>query len=538
MLHLTRRLTLAALATLPLSTLAAQSKAIAATATAPAPPKLVVFITIDQMRADYLERFAKDFTAGLARLSNGGAVFTNAFQDHANSETAPGHATTMSGREPWKTGIVLNDIGVPDPSAPLIGPRTGQQGASPYRFRGSTLIDWMRLKDQRSHALSVSRKDRGAILPLGRAHEGVYWYALDGRFTTSRYYADTLPSWLTRFNERKLPQSYAGKAWEPVLPLSRYPEPDSIAIEDMQHATRELAFPHRISANPDSAARDFANFPWMDEVNVALALEGVQAMGLGKGPQADLLAISLSTTDAVGHRFGPQSREVHDNMVRLDRTLGVLIDSLYKLRDSSTIIFALTADHAIAMPPEMLPVQKGQLPHERADLSALAASFRKTLALDTAALSFVDGILFLEPRALQARGIDRDSVARAFAKQAIGQPGVLRADLFSAILRADTLHDAVARRWRHAIPPDVPVAVVVSLRKGSMWVRTRTASHLSPYDEDTHVPLLFYGPGITTGKFAEFARVVDMAPTLAWLVDVTPTEALDGHVLRKALKKR
>ena len=501
----------------------------------PVPPKLVVFITIDQMRYDYLERFAKDYTAGLARLDKG-AVYTNAYQDHANSETAPGHATTLSGREPWKTGIVLNDIGVPDASAPLIETHTGQQGASPYRFRGSTFIDWLRLKDQRSHALSVSRKDRGAILPLGRAHESVYWYALDGRFTTSRFYADTLPTWVNRFNERRLPQSFAGRAWTPLLPPDRYPEPDTIAYEDMQHATREVAFPHRLSARPDSAARDLVNFPWMDEVTVALALEGVSALSLGAGPQTDLLAISLSTTDAVGHRFGAQSREVHDNMLRLDRTLGVLIDSLYRMRDSSSIVFALTADHGIAMPPEALPVRRGELPHERADLSALAATFRRALGVDSATLFFTDGILFLDPRDLARRHISRDSVAEAFAHDARRQPGVLRADLTRRMLRADTLNDPVARRWRHALPLDIPAAVVVTLRQGSMWVRTRTASHISPYDDDTHVPLLFYGPGIAPGRYGEFARVVDMAPTLAWLADVTPSEALDGHVLRKALK--
>src|SRR5438874_5980842 len=142
-------------------------------------PKLVLFITVDAMRPDYLSRFESQLTGGLGRLYRGGAVFTNGFQDHAITETAPGHSVTMSGRFPSHTGIVTNLQGVPDPQSAVVG--GGAPGASPFRFRGSTLIDWLIAKDPRSRALSVSRKDRGAILPLGRARESVFWYVPDGR---------------------------------------------------------------------------------------------------------------------------------------------------------------------------------------------------------------------------------------------------------------------------------------------------------------------------------------------------------------------
>src|SRR5262245_50648040 len=180
-------------------------------------PSLLVFITVDQMRPDYFTRFESQLTSGLARLYRGGAVFTNAFQDHGIRETAPGHAATMSGRFPRSTGIVQNTAGVEDQTALVIG--GGATGASPKRFRGTTLIDWLQKTDPRSRALSVSRKDRGAILPLGRAKQSVYWYATDGRFTTSTYYADTLPTWLNEFNAKKIPETYAGKLWNPLLPL-------------------------------------------------------------------------------------------------------------------------------------------------------------------------------------------------------------------------------------------------------------------------------------------------------------------------------
>ena len=217
-------------------------------------PTLIVFITVDQMRADYFERFSSQLTGGLGRLYRGGAVFTNGFQDHAITETAPGHSVTMSGRFPAHTGIVTNATGVGDANAPLVG--GGGVGASPYRFRGTTLIDWLRAKDPRSRALSVSRKDRGAILPMGRAKQSVFWYASDGRFTTSTYYADTLPTWVQKFNDRRrsrrATRENCGRC---LLPERSYPEPDSIPMENFGSS---YVFPHHYPDDPVQAARLFS----------------------------------------------------------------------------------------------------------------------------------------------------------------------------------------------------------------------------------------------------------------------------------------
>jgi hypothetical protein len=311
-------------------------------------PTLVVLITVDQLLPGYLTRWPGQLTGGLGRLHSGGAVFTRAYQDHAITETAPGHASTLSGRFPRSTGIVANVSGVSDAQAPLIG--GGGPGASPFRFRGSTLTDWLRTRDPRTRALSVSRKDRGAILPLGRAHQSAFWYVGDGRFTTSRYYADTLPTWVREFNERRSAQRYAGQSWTPLLPAASYAERDSVPVEA---GGRGYTFPHRLSANPDSAALALPSFPWMDQVTLDMALAGLEAMQLGRGPQTDVLAVSLSTTDAVGHRYGPDSREIHDQVVRLDRMLGVFLDSLYATRDSSRVVIALTSDHGVTPFPEI-----------------------------------------------------------------------------------------------------------------------------------------------------------------------------------------
>lgn len=497
------------------------------------PPTLVVFITVDQMRYEYFERFGPQLTGGLARLYRGGAVFTHAFQDHAITETAPGHASTLSGRFPRNTGIVMNLAGVQDPQAPLIG--GGGPGASPFRFRGSTLTDWMRVRDPRTRALSVSRKDRGAILPLGRAHQQVFWYASDGRFTTSTYYADTLPTWVRRFNERRIPQSMAGQAWTPLLPAGAYPEPDSVPVES---GGRDFTFPHVLPADPAQAAARFAEFPWMDQLTLDAALAGLREMQLGAGPQTDVLAISLSTTDAVGHRYGPDSREIHDQVVRLDRSLGAFFDSLYAVRDSARVIVALTADHGVTPYPEVHPGGAAAAAYH-VDPSGVIAEVRRALAaagVDTTAVRFESGLVSVDRAAFEGKRLGPDSAVARLAAAMRRLPGVLRVDRPATLARQDTVHDAIARRWYHMIPPDLPIELVVTLRPGHVWGSPGYAEHGSPHDIDAHVPVIFYGPAFRPGRYDQFARVVDIAPTLARVVGVRPTERIDGRVLEAALK--
>lgn len=505
----------------------------AAAAQAPAPPPaLVVFITVDQMRGDYLQKWAAQFTGGLARLNRGGAVFVNGFQDHAITETAPGHATVLSGRFPRHTGIVSNSFGVLDPQAPLVG--GGGLPASPFRFRGGTLIDWMRIHDPGSRALSVSRKDRGAILPLGRAHQSAYWYAADGgRFTTSTYYADTLPDWIRAFNARQEPESYAGKAWTLLLPDSAYPEADSVPYESLG---RGYAFPHVLPSDPAAAARLLPAFPFMDQVTLDLALAGVQALGLGRGPATDLLAISLSTTDAVGHQYGPDSRELHDMILRLDRMLGRFLDSLYTLRDSNTVILALTGDHGVQPIPEVYHLFTDR-PAGRVNVWPLVEQVRMGLhahGVDTTAFDFEDGALWVDRAALERGGLSVDSVMAAWAAVVLQEPGVLRINRVATLAR-DTLRDAIRRRWYHQIPPDLPIELVVTLRQHYVW-GTTPATHGTPWDQDAHVPIVFYGAPFKAGTYRRTARVVDMAPTLAAAIGVPVAEVIDGRALTEALR--
>jgi len=503
-------------------------------------PKLVLFITVDAMRPDYLSRFESQLTGGLGRLYRGGAVFTSGFQDHAITETAPGHAATMSGRFPVHTGISANTAGVNDTTVTLVdapGP-----GASPFRFRGTTLTDWLIAKDPRTRVLSVSRKDRAAILPIGRSKQSVFWYAPNGKFTTSTYYTSTLPDWVKAFNARQLPARSAGRAWQLLLPDSAYAEPDSVAIES---GGVGFLFPHPGPASPDTVAFLLANFPWMDELTLDFALAGVNALSLGRGPQTDVLAISLSTTDAIGHRYGPDSREIHDQILRLDRSLGQFLDSLFRLRNEKDIIVALTADHGMTPFPEV-HAHDPNTGAIRVDVQPVLQRLRNSLAASGVpttdpeyggiGFSFEGGVLELDKAGLVKAKVNQDSLLRAVRADFLRIPGVARVERISDLARADTVNDRIARRWLHMFSDESEAALVVTLAPYNYWLSYASAQHGSPNDSDAHVPIIFYGKNIKPGRYAEFARVVDMAPTLAAIVHAAPQEKLDGHVLQNAIR--
>ena len=494
-------------------------------------PTLVVFFTVDQLRPDYFDRWRTQLTGGLGRLARGGAFYTNAFQDHALTETAPGHAATMSGRFPRRTGIVRNSAGVQDPQQPLI--ESPGPGASPFRFRGTTLTDWLRSKNPHTRALSVSGKDRGAILPIGRDAQNVFWFATPGLFTTSTYYADTLPAWVRRFNERRLPDSMLIRPWTLLLPENAYAEADSVPDEAN---ARDFRFPHVAANDPEWG---LAATPFYDELTLGFALEGVRALDLGAGPQTDILAISLSATDYIGHKYGPDSREIHDQILRLDRALGAFLDSLYAVRDSTKVIVALTADHGVAPFPEVHSRRSGEEAFH-VDVAPVFSRVRSQIAArgaDSTALQFDAGIILLDRRAMTRARINADSLLRALARSLAAIPGVGRVNRPSELGMRDTTSDAYARRWLHAIPSDVPAELVVTLRPFSVWKTTsRDAQHGSPNDYDAHVPVILYGPPFSPGRRTRPARVVDIAPTLAWATSTVPLETLDGRVLWDALR--
>jgi predicted AlkP superfamily pyrophosphatase or phosphodiesterase len=489
------------------------------------PPRLVVFLAIDQMRGDYIDRFAPQLTGGLKRLSQGGAFFTNAVHDHAVTQTAPGHASMLSGRFPVHTGIRNNAFGVPDSTVTIIG-APGEPGASPHRFRGTTLVDWIVAAHPRARILSVSRKDRSAILPVGRSRSPVFWYDDHGNFSTSTYYADTLPAWLQRFNARKLPASYVGREWTPLLAADAYAETQS-------------GFPHLIRAD-SLGLEQLAATPFIDKLTLDAALAGVRAMNLGAGPQTDFLSVSLSGTDGVGHAYGPDSKEVHDQILRVDRYVGEFLDSLFKLRDPRTVVIAFTGDHGVGPRPGT-PSRDPNAGAQFVNLGPLIASTRAQLqarGVPPTRLRY-DGVVSIDRGPLQAAGINPDSLLNALRDSALKIPGVMRIDRIAELQKADTVKDQIARRWLHMFDTDSVAALVVTLApynySGVAGAGTG-ATHGSPYDYDAHVPVIFYGAPFKPGRYGQRVRVVDLAPTVAAAIGVRPTERLDGRVLTAALR--
>ena len=499
----------------------------------PARPQLVVLITVDQLLPDYLERWGGEFTGGLARFVNHGALFIDGSHDHATTETAPGHATLGSGRHPRNTGIVRNEAGVQDPQAALVDSGRGG-GASPYRFRGSSLFDWMRAQDPWARALSVSRKDRGAILPLGRAKQSAFWYSSDGRFITSRYYADTLPTWVHEFNRRDFVGALAGASWTTLKPASAYPERDSVRREN---GGSDLVFPHVLPTERARRALSLTEYPVMDSLTVALALGGIDAMDLGGGNSTDFIGLSLSTTDAVGHRYGPDSREIHDHVLRVDQYLGQFIDSLYRLRDSSRILFALSADHGVTPFPELFFAGSDST-RGRVDQRPSFARARSALAamgVEGDALQFESGLVVLDTARLRQRNVPVDSVIHALRTEFRSLPGVMRVDAVPELSALAARGDTYARRWYNSIPADMDAVLTITLEPNHYWLAYANAAHGMPHDSDARVPIIFLGPAFVTGRYDVPARTVDIAATLARALRVAPTEPIDGVPLQEAL---
>ena len=492
----------------------------------PIQPRLILVLTVDQLRPDYLPRWRSQWTGGFRRLLDQGAVFLDGRQDHALTETAPGHATILSGRHPSHTGIATNDLGVPDSTVKLLEVERGT-GASPRRFRGTTLVDWMRSADSGLRFLSVSRKDRGAILPIGRSRGPVFWYA-DGLFTTSTWYADTLPAWVKEWNARGGPARLAGQSWGLLLPDSAYVEKDD---EPWEHNGKDTVFPHVLPGDPAQAVEQLADRPWIDSLTLDFALDGVKALGLGSRSRPDLLAISLSATDGIGHEWGPDSREVHDHLLRLDRWLGSFLDSLETLVGRNQVLVVVTADHGVTPFPE-LALEQGR-PAGRIPLTRLVQSTNPRVG---SALSQSSGLILVDTIRLRAARVNRESLATAFASQVQKLPGVVDA-WTPGTLGAPLPSNVGAARWRRSLPADLPWLVAAVARPGYIWSGSPgSTTHGTGNPDDVDVPIVFMGPGVRAGFHPDTVSTVDIAPTLARELGVKPSEKLDGRVIKPAFR--
>ena len=525
----------------------------AAQATAAEPserPRLVLALSVDQMRFDYLTRFAPLFAGGLKTLRERAAVFTNARYRHACTETGPGHSVLLSGRSPRSSGIVGNDWYdavsrrnlnvVEDPVHSMVG-ATGR-GASPRNFIGFTVGDVLKKASPRSRVVGVAGKDRSAILMGGHRADAAYWYGPGGAFVTSTYYAADAPSWLVAFNERRLPDGYAGRKWTRLLAdeatYAKYAGPDDVKGE---WDNEDTVFPHAIRGKPpeDLYYDDLRRTPFADELVLAAALEAMDAHALGADRDTDLLAVGFSATDSIGHTYGADSQEVMDQLLRLDRTLQTLFDEVDRRVGLANVLVVLSADHGVQPLVEVL-LARGETAvragpdalHEPVE-AALQARFPGAGSLVAA----WDGPnLYFDLDALARHGLRRAEVEQAAVA------GLLKSGLVERVYtHADLLGEAPAgdrEFWlfKNAFFQPRSAHLVTRLKR-NVYVGSYVGgtTHGSVQDYDRHVPVVFMGGGVKPGTYDAESGPEDIAPTLGALLGL-PYPDQDGRTLRELMR--
>jgi hypothetical protein len=496
----------------------------------PQRPKLLLFVSVDQMRSEYLERMAPLFQSGFKRLIDHGAVFTNSFYRHANTETGPGHALLLSGRHARDNGIVANewwdrllrrDVNVvEDPTVVAVGVKG--RGRSPANFIGQTIGDRLKKASPGSKVVGVAGKDRSAILMSGPRADAAYWFD-SGRFVTSSYYMKTAPAWLDAWNAQAKFDAFAGRTWTRLLPdlalYEKYAGPDAVEGE---FDRKDTVFPHQIRGAAGTAElyENVRRTPYADELTLEVALQALDAYELGRDDATDLLAVGFSGTDSIGHTYGPDSQEQMDQMLRLDRTLGRLFDEVEKRVGQGNFVLGLGADHGAMPLVEVL--QKRGLPAQRlrhVDVDtpvrdALAAAFPGKTGLVAA---FYEPHFYLDLEAIARQGLKRADVERVIEKALLGTGYVARVYTAARLLDDPPADDPDFALFRNAFFEPRSPHLLVRL-KPYLYLDDEYpggTGHGGADEYDRHIVTAFLGPGIKPGRYAERCGPEEIAPTLS-----------------------
>ena len=498
-------------------------------------PKLVVIVVIDQFRGDYLERYREQFGEGGFRLFlDRGAYFTDCNYDYANTRTAPGHATLLTGAYSNGHGIAANEwwdpqkkhmvTSVEDDATHLVGVSGDLAGASPHNLMASTLGDELKLAtDGKSRVFGIALKDRAAVLPAGHAADAAYWIDHDsGAWITSTYYRSDLPKWASDFNS----SNRAGKYW------------DREWRDSNGNTLRTTA--HRKSRNGSDAGfyEVVGSTPFANEYEFEFAKELVLYEQLGTGPNTDLLTVSLSANDILGHEVGPNAPEMQAMAVALDHELGDFFNFLGHQVGLANVWIALSADHGVAPLPAV--ASKMRIPAAGMDAGNLAAQINKTLAAKFAASkpteflkSFDYPLAWLNDDAFVSLKIKEEDAERAVG-EAMKQVGLRGYFTRSQLAQGSAPDTDMGHKFLNSYSPEggwyvmgVPAPFTIGGLKGT--------DHGTPYSYDTHVPLAFYGLPFQAGTFRTHCEPVDLAATLASLLGINaPTHAI-GRVLTEAV---
>ena len=511
----------------------------------PRRPKLVLIIVIDQFHYDYLVRFRPQFVpGGLNLLLTGGADFPDCRYDYATTATGPGHATLFTGTYANVHGIIGNDwydpalhrlvYCVEDATTKLVdavGGPNAKAGFSPVNLIGSTLGDELRAAtDFRSKVVTISLKDRSAVLMGGHSPSAAYWYdGASGHFVTSTYYMPALPAWVTEFNQSLRQKDYCGRSW---APLPETPGGKGKTFSEFNKSPDE--------ACPDSRFLAWlGQTPFMNEIELGFALQAIKSERLGQGADTDLLAVSLSVNDYVGHAFGPYSPQVADVTLRTDRSLASFLTELNKLVGLRNVWIAFSADHGVAPNPQFIQAHRWGPAYVQPAMirSAVEKAMVSTFGQGKWIEATDEFYIYLDHEALQKQGIRVPQAEETAAKAAASVPGVMaaftRTQLLTGTLPASPLAHAASNSFNSKRGGDVfivldPYALPVTGLVG--------ATHGTPWNYDSQVPLLLWGSAFKPGVYYDHCQPIDLTATLAATLGLMQPSGTQGRPLAEAIK--
>jgi predicted AlkP superfamily pyrophosphatase or phosphodiesterase len=531
---------------------------------APESPKLVVQITVDQLRGDLPMRYRGRLPeGGLRYLLEEGTHYANAHHRHANTETAVGHATLVTGADPSRHGIVSNDwidpvtgafvYNTEDERHHLIGvePKP-HSGVSPRNLLSSTIGDELVLSNAgRSRVFSVSGKDRGAILPGGHAGKAFWYSKSSGAFVTSSYYYEAYPEWVTAWNAAKPAERYRGEKWELLQPRESYVAKD---LDDRPYEAdfQDLGrtFPHDYG-DGKYLYLVVGLTPAIDELTLDFAKRVIEKEKLGAGEATDFLAVSFSATDYVGHLFGPSSLESEDNLLRLDRVLASFFAFLDKTVGLENTLIALSADHGGPEAPEYarsIGIEAGRFSFDHFKKpNEVTAALKQRFGRDDFILTHSHPYLYLDYDAIREAKQDPAQVERFIAAEATKIPGIRFAMSRSELLEGRYADSPIQRQIRRNFHPDRSGAI--HLVQDQYWFLHSTdeaarmglsglaAIHGSPWAYDTYVPIFFAGHTVPAQTITRRVATTDVAPTIAAYLGIKPPSGSIGNPLEEVLDR-
>ncbi len=518
---------------------------------APARPKLVVGLILDQMRWDYLYRYQDRYAAdgGFKRLLYQGATCENTFIPYTPTVTACGHASVYTGSVPSINGITGNAwwdqdkqatvYCTDDKSVKTVGAENNSGLMSPRNLLTTTIGDELRMATQfRSKVVGIALKDRGAILPAGHSANAAYWYdSKTGNWVTSTYYRAELPEWVKQYNAQKRPDAFYQLGWKTLYPASSY-----LSSTDDEQSFENPVFgkklPYDLSAYIGKDYSKILTTPHGNTLTFEFAQKALQAESLGKDAITDLLAVSFSSPDYIGHSYGPNSVESEDGFLRMDRELGDFLRFLDKEVGAGQYTVFLSADHGAAPVPEYM--QENRLPGGRVFFMGLINQINQSLQKDYQIANLIvsddNYQIHLNRKALDSAKIDRSAVSEKIMKWIRLEPGVDRIFALEE-LNSTPLNETVRTMLNNGYHPRRSGDLQIILKPNYIdaYGKTGTTHGLwNPYD--SHIPLLWYGWGIRPGRVIRDTYMTDIAPTLASLLRIQMPSGSVGKAIAEVIK--